>query len=78
MNNDNFKSVFWGGFGGGFIACMIVILGMSYIFDSSPLHVQRTMEKKAVSLGYGKYIVTNTNGLEPRAEFQWITNSVNK
>jgi hypothetical protein len=78
MNTQDFKSAFWGGFGGGFIACIMLLLGLSYFFDCSPLQVQRTMEKKAVSLGYGKYIITNTNNLTPTVEFQWVTNSVNK
>lgn len=43
----------------------------------TPAKIQRNIHQEAINLGYGKWIVnTNSDGAEPRAYFQWITNNI--
>lgn len=63
-----------------FVGIVIGILGLTallYFTDYTPAKVQRNIHQEAVNLGYGKWVVNvNSDGISPRASFQWITNNI--
>lgn len=63
----------------GIIIGIVGFACLLYFTGNTATITQRSIHQKAISLGYGRWIIdtnTSTGGIAPTTTFQWITNNI--